>query len=483
MKNKLIYTLVAIFAILALAVTGCQSPTYSPSGTTSPSEQSPAAGNTLVPPASTTPAEIDQNNNSNDDNNNNNSTGTKTPTAVASVTPPMPPSLPSVSGNGDSSSDNASETGYLEVQVTDAPADDTITEIMVTVDSIAVHKAEAEQEQESESDDEDVDEDENTNENENENADEDDGWITIELDEENPSFDLLKVKEDPETLAFIPFETGTYTQVRIVVSSVEITFDNGEEEYTETASIPSGTIKLVHSFEVTEDDSTVLLLDFDAAQSVNITGNGSVNFKPVIKITSDKEEKKAAHNADLEITTDELADGQVDLEYSAGLNAKGGQSPYTWEITDGDLPDGLDLDEDTGEISGTPEDDDEYTFTVKVTDSSADPQTDELEFTITIEEEGALQISTTALPSGKINTEYAEFTLEAVGGNGDYTWSLTDGALPAGLELTEDGVIKGTPTESGNFSITITVTDSAGDDDEQTAEQTFPLRINKSNKK
>ncbi len=38
------------------------------------------------------------------------------------------------------------------------------------------------------------------------------------------------------------------------------------------------------------------------------------------------------------------------------------------------------------------------------------------------------------------------------------TWAITDGSLPAGLELLNDGTIAGTPTEFGEFPIQVTVT-------------------------
>ena len=39
-------------------------------------------------------------------------------------------------------------------------------------------------------------------------------------------------------------------------------------------------------------------------------------------------------------------------------------------------------------------------------------------------------------------------------------WELTDGSLPAGIVLHTDGELAGTPTETGEFRFTATVTDS-----------------------
>jgi len=42
-----------------------------------------------------------------------------------------------------------------------------------------------------------------------------------------------------------------------------------------------------------------------------------------------------------------------------------------------------------------------------------------------------------------------------------YSWSLLAGALPAGLTLSPDGVISGTPTEAGTSSFTVQIRDSS----------------------
>jgi hypothetical protein len=50
-------------------------------------------------------------------------------------------------------------------------------------------------------------------------------------------------------------------------------------------------------------------------------------------------------------------------------------------------------------------------------------------------------------------------SLQPSGGNGPYTLSVTGGTLPPGLSLS-NGVISGTPTQSGRYPVTITVTDN-----------------------
>ena len=83
---------------------------------------------------------------------------------------------------------------------------------------------------------------------------------------------------------------------------------------------------------------------------------------------------------DVTITTDRLPDGKVGEAYSQTLTADGTE-PVAWSISSGNLPDGLKLDGNTGEISGTPTADGTAKFTVKAT-NSAGSDTKELSITI-----------------------------------------------------------------------------------------------------
>jgi Putative Ig domain len=71
-------------------------------------------------------------------------------------------------------------------------------------------------------------------------------------------------------------------------------------------------------------------------------------------------------------------------------------------------------------------------------------------------------ITTASLPNGVATKTYT-FTLEASGGSGTKSWSIASGALPAGLNLdAASGTISGTPSASGQSSVSFKVQDSGG---------------------
>ena len=175
----------------------------------------------------------------------------------------------------------------------------------------------------------------------------------------------------------------------------------------------------------------------------------------------------------LVVKTTSLASGTNSASYSQTLSATGGTQPYIWSITSGSLPAGLNLTSSTGVISGTPTVSGTFALGVMVKDSSKTVQTATLSTSIVMTPK-PLSITAATLASGIFGTTYSQ-TLQATGGTPAYTWTLTSGALPAGLSLSTTGIISGTPTASGAFTLGVTVTDQGSP--EQTATSTLSLSI------
>src|SRR5262249_38161553 len=90
---------------------------------------------------------------------------------------------------------------------------------------------------------------------------------------------------------------------------------------------------------------------------------------------------------------------------------------------------------------------------------------------VTVTQNGALNITTPAqLPDGIVGVPYS-FTMQADGGNRQYTWSNPGGGLPPGLTLSSRGVLAGIPSDIGAHSFNIEVSDGL-------TSQTRPFSLN-----
>ena len=335
--------------------------------------------------------------------------------------------------------------GTLQIMVTDAPPEEEVTSIMVTVESVEVHKAAAQQEQSA------------TNSTTN-STDEKAGWLPLDILAGNETFDLLQIQGIEEVLAVTELEAGNYTQIRMTISNVQVRLGDGD---LQDVIVPSGSLKFIHPFDIVGGQTTALLFDFDAEKSVNVTGSGQIIVKPVVKLSVTKPQKVEPGTKHVKIETPSLPSGAVGVSYNATLTAYGGTTPYTWSINKGTLPPGLNLDSGTGIISGMPTTGGDSTFTVKVSDNSTPVKSDKQRYTVTVTGNETLLITTTDMVDGVEGTAY-NATVLVLGGIPPYTWSIIHGNLPDGLAIdTGSGVISGNATKKGNYNFTIQVSDNS----------------------
>jgi len=145
--------------------------------------------------------------------------------------------------------------------------------------------------------------------------------------------------------------------------------------------------------------------------------------------------------------------------YSRTLHAAGGTLPYSWAISAGALPAGMTL-SSAGVLSGTPTTLGTSTFSIAVTDASG--KSDSRAYRLAVEgPPSAPQPQINAPPDGRTGITYSQ-PLSASGGESPYLWKVVAGALPPGLNLSDRGLVSGTPTAAGTFNFTVKITGNNG---------------------
>lgn len=140
----------------------------------------------------------------------------------------------------------------------------------------------------------------------------------------------------------------------------------------------------------------------------------------------------------------------------------------------GSLPAGVtfaDNGDGTATLSGTPTTVGDHTVTVRADNGIGTAATLEVH----IEVAPPVTITTTTLADAAVGTAY-DVPLAITGGEAPYTFSLAAGSLPAGLQLTADGRITGTPTGSpATATFTVKVTDGGSPLSSDTQELTLTV--------
>jgi len=151
-----------------------------------------------------------------------------------------------------------------------------------------------------------------------------------------------------------------------------------------------------------------------------------------------------------------LPTGFTGQPYTHQFRVRGGNPPYTFNVSSGELPPGLSF-STTGLLTGWPTKTGSWEFYVEgsYTFETNPPRFSQRRFTLDVLAGLAIRN-----PSIRPATRGVRYTskLTAAGG-GAQAWSITAGGLPRGLKLARNGVISGSPTREGAVTFTVRVAD------------------------
>ena len=151
----------------------------------------------------------------------------------------------------------------------------------------------------------------------------------------------------------------------------------------------------------------------------------------------------------------DLANGKAGVPYNETLSVSCGPAPYTFSIVQGNLPPGLTLNATTGQISGSVSFPGTWNFILQV--ANAQGFTGIRDYSLVI---GCptITIGPAMLPGGAVGAPYSQ-TISVTPATGQYSFAVTGGALPAGLNLNgATGAITGTPTLAGTYNFVLQAT-------------------------
>lgn len=209
-----------------------------------------------------------------------------------------------------------------------------------------------------------------------------------------------------------PDGLGRSWVTRKVVNADRTTSD-GVDQRTDTVVVPSRTPPGIYYFGVVVDPN-------EKIEELDKTNNTYI-YPQLIEVVP----------PDLVIETNYLPMGTVGVRYNHALWVTGGVGGYRWEKGEG-FPSWLDLDPQSGHLSGIPTEERDYVFTVHVRSGAIEARRT---FALRVlQPEGRLSIPNHVLPVAVTGRLYGPVELKANGGLPPYTWTTTS------LEGTGDGM-------------------------------------------
>jgi len=270
------------------------------------------------------------------------------------------------------------------------------------------------------------------------------------------------------TITLYPTTPPTINQGQTQVVTAVVTNDHTNSGVTWSLGAGNvGTLTKLTTTSVTYQAPPTLTVNTTVTLTATSVANTNITASETITV-----------DALLAIATSSLPFATKGVPYFGVVSATGSTGPFTWALSAGNLPPGLNMSSSTTDsvtISGTPTAVGTSDFTIEVTAGGSSVSQS---LRLAVNPPPPLSVANSSLVTGAVGLAYNQ-TLQAASGTPPYTWSVTTGSLPAGLFLSPGGIISGIPTTAGSSSFTVQVLDSSTPV-AQTATASLSITINPS---
>lgn len=247
----------------------------------------------------------------------------------------------------------------------------------------------------------------------------------------------------------VRLEIGYNAQMHIFAAAINVTSGYGVSVQSPSQNLPSGAPDWAVSIDSRFSDSGSITGTFSKAGDVTITYLMTANGG------SPTESSFTVHVVDREASIDFTSPKAVtgisggSINYTAQTNidatfSEAGGTGASW----------LNVNSSSGNVTGTfpsVSSMTSYTYIIKATSSTNSSNTTTQTITINVYPVAQISATSTSI-SGTEGEAISSVTLT---GNLDMTFSKVSGAFPAGVTMTSAGVISGTPTEDGSFTVKV----------------------------
>ena len=247
----------------------------------------------------------------------------------------------------------------------------------------------------------------------------------------------------------VRLEIGYNVQMHIFAAAIDVTSGYGVSVQNPSQNLPAGAPDWAVSLDSRFSDSGSITGTFSKAGDVTITYLSTMNGG------SPTESSFTVHVVDREASIDFTSPKAVtgisggSINYTAQTNidatfSEAGGTGASW----------LNVNSSSGNVTGTfpsVSSMTSYTYIIKATSSTNSSNTTTQTITINVYPVAKISATSTSV-SGTEGEAISSVTLT---GNLDMTFSKASGAFPAGVTMTSAGVISGTPTEDGSFTVKV----------------------------